>query len=300
MKEIFYRLLIALSSFMGLWVFRLVAWGIATGYFLFFPKRVVVSVRFYKILFPSKPISYALWCTWKQYHLFTNVYIDRIMFDRQNVCYTHEGWEYLDDAVNSKSGGIILMSHIGNWEVAAHSFAIQGRNNPRMKLLLYIGRKQKEQIERTQKENLVKRGVKIIAVEEHGGNAFDIIEGVNFLKAGGLVALSGDRIWHKDQRSIVVRFLEHEAHLPEGPLVFALLSGAPLLILFSFQTAKYVYQIQILPPLYVRAKGRHDRQEAIQKAAQSYASHLEAALRCHPFEWYHFEPFLTRVHDGGN
>jgi predicted LPLAT superfamily acyltransferase len=301
MNENFYRLLIALTRLMGLWVFRLVAWGIATGYFLLFPGRVAVSTRFYRALYPSRPISYALWCTWKQYHHFTNVYLDRIiMLDRPNMSYTHEGWEYLDDAVNSKSGGIILMSHIGNWEIAAHLLAVQGRSNPGMKLLLYMGRKRKEQIERTQKESLVKRGVKIIAVEEHAGDAVDIIEGITFLKAGGLVSLTGDRIWHKKQRSIVVRFLGHEALLPEGPFVFALLSGAPLLILFACHTVENKYHFQVLPPVYVRAKGRQDRQEAIQKAAQSYACHLEAAVRRYPFEWYHFEPFLTRVLDDRN
>jgi predicted LPLAT superfamily acyltransferase len=142
--------------------------------------------------------------------------------------------------------------------------------------------------------------VKIIAVEEYAGDAVDIIEGINFLKAGGLVSLTGDRIWHKKQRSIVVRFLGHEALLPEGPFVFALLSGAPLLILFACHTVENKYHFQILPPVYVRAKGRQDRQEAIRKAAQSYACHLEAAVRRYPFEWYHFEPFLTRVLDDRN
>jgi len=295
MKEIFYRFLIALSKRMGQWVFRVIAWGIASGYFFLFPCRVVVSVRFYKALFPSRRCLYHLWCTWRQYHYFTHVFLDRFLLsDNHNIVYTQEGWEYLEDAVNRKIGGVILMSHMGNWEVSAHLLQSRGRNNPGMKLLLYLGQKQKEQIERLQKESLVQSGVKVVTVEQDEGSPFDIIEGINFLKAGGLVSLTGDRKWREDQRSIPVRFLGHEAFLPETPFVFALLSGAPLFIFFVYQTGRQTYHLKIMPPEYINAKKRSDRQDAIKRAAQVYAECLEDSVRQHPFEWYHFEPFLGR------
>jgi len=264
MKEAFYRFLIALSKRMGLWVFRFTAWCIATGYFLFFPKRVAVSLRFYKTLFPSRGVLHPLWCTWKQYHSFTHVYLDRhLIFEKQYMDITHEGWEHLEDAVNRKTGGIILMSHLGNWEIAAHMLKVRGRNNPAMRLLLYLGRKHKEQIEGAQKESLVRSGVQIIAVDEDGGSPADIVEGINFLKAGGLVSLTGDRRWREDQRSIPVRFLGHEALLPETPFVFSFLSGAPLFTFFACRTGRQSYHFQILPPEYVHAKDRKDRKDAI-------------------------------------
>ncbi len=295
MKDTFYKLLIALSKRMGLWVFRMMAWFVATGYFFLFPGRVSGSVRFYGALFPSKGRLHHLWCAWRQFHNFTYVYMDRILLlDEHNLTITHEGWSYLEDAVNRKVGGIILMSHVGNWEIAAHMLKIQGRNNPQMKLLLYLGQKHKDEIEHTQKESLVQSGVKIIVVEEEGGTPTDIVEGINFLKAGGLVSLTGDRIWRKDQRSVTVQFLGHEVYLPETPFVFAMLSGTPLYIFFAFRKGKQTYHFQTLPPEYVHAKDRNDRQEAIRRAAQIYADHLEEEVRQHPFEWFHFEPFLGR------
>jgi len=298
MKDAFYQLLITLSKRMGLWVFRFMAWFVASGYFFLFPGRVAISLRFYRALFPSRGLLYHLWCAWRQYHNFTNVYMDRfLIFDEHNVTITHEGWEFLEDAVNRKAGGIILMSHVGNWEIAAHMLKVRGRNNPGMKLLLYMGQKHKDQIERTQKESLVQSGVKIIVAEENTVSPADIIEGINFLKAGGLVSLTGDRIWRKDQRSLPVRFLGHEAFLPETPFIFALLSGTPLYLFFAFRTGKQKYHFQILPPQYVHAKNRNDRQEAIRKAAQLYADRLEEMVRQYPFEWYHFEPFIGRKHD---
>ena len=295
MKDIFYKIIIALSKLMGLWVFRLMAWFVATGYFFFFPGRVAVSVRFYSILFPQKGRLYHFLCAWRQFHNFTYVYMDRfLLLDEQNLTMTHEGFNYLEDAVNKKIGGIILMSHVGNWEIAAHMLKIQGRDNPQMKMLLYLGQKHRDQIERTQKESLIQSGVKIIVVEEEGGTPTDIVEGINFLKAGGLVSLTGDRLWRRDQRSIPVHFLGHEAFLPETPFVFALLSGTPLYIFFAFRTDSQTYHFQTSPPEYVRAKDRNDRQSTISRAAQAYADRLEEKVRQHPFEWFHFEPFLGR------
>ncbi|MFA5180014.1 MAG: lysophospholipid acyltransferase family protein [Syntrophales bacterium] len=295
MKAAFYRFLVALSQRIGLWVFRVGAWGIASGYFLFFPGRVAVGVRFYGALYPERGELYRLWCTWKQFHSFTHVFLDRFLLSGgQGITYTHEGWEYLEEAVASGTGGILLMSHVGNWEVASRILQERGGENHPLKLLLYLGKKHKEQIERTQKESLIRSGVRIIAVEQEGGSPLDIIEGINFLKNGGLVSLAGDRRWREDQRSVAVRFLGHKAFLPETPFIFALLSGAPLFIFFVSRTGSQTYHFQVLPPVLVQGKDRRSRGDAIQGAAQFYADRLEETVRKRPFEWFHFEPFIGK------
>lgn len=296
MKDRFYRTLMMLSKGAGIWFFRLVAWGIATGYFLFFPSRVAVSKRFYKALFPSESRIYHLYCAWKQFHQFTDVFLDRFLQSEEHpMHFTHEGWEYLENAVTQRTGGILLMSHLGNWELAAHRLLkSHGKDLPEMRLLLYMGRKHKEQIEQRQKEDLAAQGIKIVAVEQEGSAPVDILEGINFLKSGGIVSLTGDRRWREDQRTVPVKFLGHEALLPESPFVFALLSRTPLLIFFATRVGNFAYQCQVLPPVYVDAKDRKDRQRAIGDAAQTYADGLEKVVRRHPFVWFHFEPFIGR------
>lgn len=296
MKDRFYRTLMMLSKGAGIWFFRLVAWGIATGYFLFFPSRVAVSKRFYKALFPSESRIYHLYCAWKQFHQFTDVFLDRFLQSEEHpMHFTHEGWEYLKNAVTQRTGGILLMSHLGNWELAAHRLLkSHGKDLPEMRLLLYMGRKHKEQIEQRQKEDLAAQGIKIVAVEQEGSAPVDILEGINFLKSGGIVSLTGDRRWREDQRTVPVKFLGHEALLPESPFVFALLSRTPLLIFFATRVGNFAYQCQVLPPVYVDAKDRKDRQRAIGDAAQTYADGLEKVVRRHPFVWFHFEPFIGR------
>jgi len=81
MKGLFYRFLTHLSGFFGTWVFILISRGIATGYFLFFPKRVAIGINFYRALFPRKNLFYHMLCTFKQYMNFTDLFMDRLMLD---------------------------------------------------------------------------------------------------------------------------------------------------------------------------------------------------------------------------
>ncbi len=292
MKTLFYKFLIVLSKKMGPWVFMIFAWFVSTGYFLFFPSRLANSIRFYRELFPDKRRYYPIWCTWRQYHNFTHVFLDRILLqDFGNISYTSKGWEHIEDAMENKTGGIILMSHMGNWEVAAH---LLKEKLQKTRVLLYMGIKNKEQIEHMQKESLSQSGISIIAVDRDGGSPFDLIEGIKLLKQGGLVSLTGDIIWNENQRVVPVKFLNHQVLLPEVPHVLALLSGAPLFLFFPFRTGKNQYHFVTTRPLFINAVSRLERQDVIRKSAQQYADILEETLRRHPFEWYHFEPFLGR------
>ncbi len=218
MKDFFYRCLIVLARRFGSWIFLLIAWHVATGYFLFFPRRVAVSVRFYRRLFPDRGRRYALRCAWRQYHHFVHVFLDRFrLAEGDDLPTTYEGWEHIVAATESGRGGIILMSHVGSWEIAARLLQHYGRNHPRMRLLLYLGAKHREQIERRQKKSVEQSGIRVVSVPEGGGSAMDILEGLHFLREGGLVSLTGDRLWSREQRAVTVRFAGGEARIPEIP-----------------------------------------------------------------------------------
>lgn len=186
------------------------------------------------------------------------------------------------------------MSHVGNWEIAAHLLKHHCRNKPGMKILLYLGAKHRGQIKRRQKEGIERSGIQVIAVPEDGGSPMEIVTGLNFLREGGLVSLTGDRLWGLNQRTVTVRFAGREARISETPFILASLSGAPLLIFFVYSTARGQYHLVARSPLYVTAASRKERRLAVEKAAQLYADSLVETARAHPDEWYHFEPFLTK------
>ncbi len=288
MKLAVYRFLTTLTHHIGPWVFRLFAWFIAAGYFLFFPRRVARSARFYRILLPGRGILPSLFLTWRQYQNFTSVFLDRFLFqERGRIPYDSEGFHYLEEAVASGQGGVLLMSHLGNWEVSAHLLKDKG-----MKLLLYVGEKHREQIERMQKQSLSERGVQIMTASPDAASPFDLVEAIRFLREGGLVSMTGDRLWHESQRSVPVAFAGREALLPETPHLFSLLSRAPILPFFVYREAGGRYRIRVSPPWTVKAASRKDRDEAVRRSAQTYARILEEEARSHPDQWYHFEDFL--------
>jgi predicted LPLAT superfamily acyltransferase len=286
----FYRAMARSYRILGPGCFSLIAQGIAGGYFLFAPKRVCVSVGFYRILFPQRSRLGHLLCTWKQFRNFTSVYLDRLrLHEDGGITYTHEGWENLERAIDRNTGGILLMSHLGNWEIAAH---LMQRRSERLRLILFMGMRAKAEIERLQKEELDRKGIRIHAVEKDAGTSFDLLEALRFIQSGGLVSMTGDKLWHSDQRAVAVSFLGHEIRLPETPHVLAMLSGAPLFIFFSRRTGPRRYHFSINEPIYIAKAGRRDRGEAIRKSAQAYAALLEKNLCENPLEWYHFEEFL--------
>jgi predicted LPLAT superfamily acyltransferase len=299
MKDFFYRCLTFLKKRCGRWIFLLFAWHVATGYFLFFPRRVSVSFRFYRRLFPERGGWHSLLCAWRQYHHFVHVFLDRLLLEEgMDIETTYEGWGHIAAAAESGRGGIVLMSHVGSWEIAAQLLSRYGRKLPHMRLLLYLGEKHREQIERRQKKSVEQSGIRIVAVPEESGSPLDILEGLNFLKEGGLVSLTGDRLWGREQRAVTVRFAGGEARIPEIPYILALLSGAPLLIFFVYRTTKGRYHLVTKPPLYVSAASRPERRKAVETTAQAYADLLAETVRAHPHEWYHFEPFLIDLEDG--
>ena len=298
MKGWFYKTLIAGSGKYGEWFFKLFAWFVSTGYFVLCPHRVRTGINFYKALFPNRRIPYHIRCTWKQFHNFTDVFLERAMIagTSGNATFTSTGLEHLEHAIKNRTGGVMIMSHAGSWDAAAHHLM---RELPELSLLLYMGENQKEQIESFQKNDLQDAGIKVIAVDKEGGSPFDIVEGVKQLRDGGMVSMTGDVLWHRDQRSVRVAFLGYEAVLPETPYLLALLSNVPLYVFFAWRMGKRHYHVSISGPIEIASEietgvSRAHRRKAIDETAQKYADHLARNILEHPFQWYHFEPFLGK------
>lgn len=288
MKGLWYRLLVGLSSLAGAWFFVLVSRIIAAGYFLF-SSRVKESIRFYKLLYPEKSTLSHRYTAFCQYQNFTTIHLDRFLSKHRGAPrFSSEGWEKLENALEN-SGAILLMSHLGNWEMAAKLLRGQKKD---MQLLLFMGVKEKESLEKMQKDNLRDSGVKIIGEEQAGGSPFSAVEGVRFLENGGLVSMTGDIVWREEQRKVPVNFLGKTVFLPEAPYIFSLVAGAPIFVFFAHRTGKNRYHFTLSDPVFVNAKTRAKRKQAISTAAQQYADLLEKAVRNHPLEWYHFERFL--------
>jgi len=79
MIKLFYKFLTLFARIFGTWFFKVFSRFVSAGYFLLFPSRVAIGVRFYRALFPERGRAYCLWLTWRQFHGFTDVFLDRFL-----------------------------------------------------------------------------------------------------------------------------------------------------------------------------------------------------------------------------
>jgi len=284
------------------WFVAAFAWLVSTGYFLFRPGRVATSVRFYRALRPDRGTGHALCCTWRQFHHFAGIFAERLRLadapdlpfpspnrelQRADFSFTEDGLDHLARAAEAKTGAILVMSHVGSWEIGAR--LLQRRGFP---LQLHMGVKEREQIERLQKSDLRRDGVQVLAGESAEASPFDLVESLRFLRGGGFVSLAADRARGEPGRTVTVHFLDHEVQLSAAPWVLALLAKAPVFHFFALRTGRGRYRFVASAPRTVRAERRADRDNAIRRAAQDYADDLAEIVRRHPEQWYSFEPFL--------
>ena len=288
MKAFFHRMGIRVSFLLGSWFIRFFAWWIATGYLLFRPPRRRSSLQLYRTIFPNRRGWFYLYCVWRQFHSFAATYADRIEIDnKKRVTISTQGKEGIIDAARRGSGGIILMSHLGNYEVAARAFEEIG-----LKHLMIMGEKEARQVARDQRETLSSRGISILVATGQGDSVFGGLEAIQFIREGGFVSLSGDLTWTKQRSLLPVRLFDQEIALTSAPHLLALVSGAPLFTLFTFRVKRGMHSIVISRPREVKASSRSGRSMTLQASAQVYANALEEEVRRHPFQWYVFEPFF--------
>jgi len=270
----------------GMWVVRLVAWLIAAGYFFFAPNRVRASLAFYRTVFNDRSHLFHLNCVWRQFHDEAQSECDEMAFSfGSSLNYTNEGHFHIEEAAQAGKGGIIIISHIGNWGIAARVFRRSG-----FKVMLIMGEREAKVVAHKNREELEYDGLKIL-VSQPGDpeSLFTGIEALKFIRGGGFLCIAGDIGWTDLGSRLTANFFGRHMFLPAGPHTLALVSGAPVLTLFTFRLGRGKYKFQIFPPRYVKAASREKRNDAIQESAQIYASNLEEAVGKYPYQWHVFE-----------
>jgi predicted LPLAT superfamily acyltransferase len=288
MKAFIYKVVIRVSLLLGSWPIRFFAWWIATGYFLFRSPRRRSTTHLYQVIFPGRRPWYYLYCTWRQFHSYAATFAERIEFGRKKgVTTSIQGKEGFLEVARKGSGGIILISHLGSFEIAAYAFQELG-----LRLLVIMGEKEAKQVARDQREAIKARGIQIQVVTAREDFLYGGVEALKFVREGGFVSLAGDLLWTEQRSRLPVTLFDHEVGFPSGPHLLALASRAPLFTMFTFRVERGRHMIIMSPPREVKATSRSERNTAIQASAQAYANALEEMVRQHPFQWYIFEDFF--------
>jgi predicted LPLAT superfamily acyltransferase len=290
LKILAHRLLYWFGRNFGIWVIRAAALGIATGYFCLVPRRVKASLEFYRTIFSDKSLPYHLHCVWRQFHDQAQSHCDEIAFPLGlEIRYTSEGRMHLQKAAEAGRGGIIIMSHLGNWGIAARLLRKSG-----FRVMLIMGQREATLVTKQYREDLANAELKILVSQpEDQDSLFVGIEALKFIRSGGFLSIAGDVGWADPKTHIRTKFFGRDIYLPAGPHTLALVSGAPVFTLFTFRLGRGNYKFVILPPRHAKAASREKRNDAIQESAQIYASNLEEAVRQYPYEWHVFESIFV-------
>jgi lauroyl/myristoyl acyltransferase len=190
---------------------------------------------------------------------------------------TVTGQEHLDDALGDHRGLLLLTGHTAGWEVVG---ALVGRRRG-LRLLVVESAERDPGARLIQDEARQGDGVNVTHV---GAEPFAGLGLMRHLRDGGAVAMQVDRV-PRGVRGRRVSLLGELSQVPEGPLRLAMLTGAPILPIFTARLGHHHYQIMVHRPIRL---SRSESDTALDGAAQQIANALEGFARAYPTQWFHF------------
>ncbi|MBO9328216.1 glycosyl transferase [Achromobacter xylosoxidans] len=222
---------------------------------------------------------------YRQYLAFAHAILDK--FDAWRGRITPASLDIADpDGLHAQMGRgrgqILVGSHLGNIEIC-RALAQQAGT---LKLNVLVHDKHAARFNRLLGE--AGGGLRMIQVSElDAGVMLDLAER---LERGEWLAIAGDRVPLRGDRTTPVQFLGDTALLPQGPWLLAGLLGCPVNLLFCTRHgARYRVSLERLRERVQWT--RATRPARIAELAQGYADRLAAHCRQAPLQWFNFYPF---------
>lgn len=187
---------------------------------------------------------------------------------------TVDGRERLDAALARGRGVILVLPHMGSWDLSAAYAASIGYR------ILAVADRFPGSLNDAVVESRRRLGLHILPM---GRAAVPRI--LQELSNNGLVALVCDL---EQGPGVVVRFFGRSATVPSGPASFAIKTGAVILPLYQYATGRGRQHAHIDAPVEV---SDGDTREAVM---QRVIERFEGFIKAHPDQWYAFRPMFRR------
>jgi len=181
-----------------------------------------------------------------------------------------QGRHHLDDALAQGRGVIAITGHIGNWEMLAARFAMEGYPVTAVARRVYDLRL--DRILNDLRKNTQVRGI---------SRDTDIREMIRVLRRGEILGVLMDQ--DTRVRGVFVPFFGRPAHTPVGPVVLALKTGAPIVPMAIHRQPDDTYLITVRPALQVNYTGDREKDVVLNTAACTRT--LEQFIRQDPTQW---------------
>ena len=231
------------------------------------------------------------------YNLF--VQMGKILIDQaivgtlgpEKMKFTFLGRQKLLDLVHKRSGFVLLMSHVGCWQVALSSLNF-------LKVPVNLLLEQEEgNIDRHYFEQAsINFPLGIIDPTDNLGGTLEML---NVLKKGEALCMMGDRILGSEKNYLTVKFLEEEAPFPYSAFMIASAASVPIVIFFSYKTGYNTYALEISkiirPPNNLGRSG-----ESYRPYVEQFVKELDIFAQNYPHQFFNFYNMWHQMEPGQN
>ncbi len=221
------------------------------------------------------------------YRYFLILNLGKVLIDRSIVgilggTYVNASFRTSCDLKKIKSldtGFILLMSHVGCWQVAMS--ALRSFEKPVNLLML---RTEKDLNKHSFEYGRSKDNLKVINPQQFLGGS---IEMLNALKNDEILCIMGDRIFGNKELSIEMCFLNGKTRFPISAYKLASITQKPIVVLHSHKAGPAEYKISVSNIVHVPAKlGKSN--EKFRPYAEKYVDSLELFTTDHPYQFFNF------------
>jgi predicted LPLAT superfamily acyltransferase len=219
---------------------------------------------------------------------FARVTADRVFLARDALgrfTLEIEGEPYLRALQRDRRGALLIMSHLGSFEVLRAAGTV--RDVP----VHFLG-----YFRNARMVNAVLRelnpAVEARLVEIQPENPTFIFDVERIIGGGELLGTMGDRVG-ADGKSVQVPFLGAPAAFPTGPYLLAAALGCPVYLGFGLYHEPNRYALYCEPFAERVVLPRATRAEAVAGYAARYAARLEHYCRLAPYNWFNFYEFWS-------
>jgi predicted LPLAT superfamily acyltransferase len=211
----------------------------------------------------------------------------RVLVDRailgitgtENIQFTIHGRQELLELAKKGRGFIMLMSHVGCWQVAVSALNF-------LKVPVNLLLEQEEgNIDRHYFEYAgVTCPIRIIDPGSYLGGTLQMLDA---LKKGEVVCMMGDRILGSEKNFLPVDFLGEKALFPFSAFKIASAAGAPIVVFFSYKSGYASYALKVSKIIQVPGNlGRSG--ESFRHYITEFVNELERYTREYPYQFFNF------------
>jgi predicted LPLAT superfamily acyltransferase len=272
--------------------FMLILYPVMTYYYLFRKQARQASKQYLQAISPFLPAEQrASLSSFRHFLMFGEILLDKLLvwmgqIRREDVVF--ETRDMIKRVDTDRRGGIIIVSHLGNYEVGS-ALASQ-IPNMRVTILLYT--QHAEKFNTLMNNAIGKNDIEIMQVSDISPATIMLLS--ERINAGGYVVIAGDRIPVTEQKRIsTVDFLGAPAALPQGAFILAGLLKCPIYLMFCLkQQAQYHVYFELFCER-LEFRNRKERLQTLDNVVQEYASRLEHFCLKAPMQWFNFFPFWS-------